>query len=197
MSHYFINDENVKSKEYIVTFTLNSQTISLYSDNGIFSKSKIDKGTYFLIKELSKENIAGKVLDFGAGIGVIGISLNLIFKELELTYCEINSRAIEIIKKNLKNYGLNGDVVETISEVEDKFDIVTLNPPISCGKEAIYHIYKDIYKALKNDGKFYIVIRKDKGMNSHKEFLETLFNKVEILGHEKGYFILKMEKGAN
>lgn len=194
MSHYFTNDESLKNIDYIVDFDVLGRNIKLKSGNGIFSKDRIDKGSYYFINYLLSLPLNGNVLDFGAGIGVIGITLNLFFKELAVTYCEINSKAIELIKENLKKYNLNGNVLNSIENISNKYDYAFLNPPISCGKEAIYNIYKDIYNALKEDGEFYIVIRKDKGMASHRTFLLTLFKEANIVLKEKGYYILKMKK---
>lgn len=193
MSHYFISDPDVKNVEYLVKFNLLNREIELNSASGVFCKDRVDKGSYLLLQEAVKLPLFGKVLDFGAGIGTIGITLNLFFSELELTYCEINRRAIELIKKNLNKYSLNGTIVEKISEI-NLFDFAFLNPPIRIGKENIFNIYKDIYESLKENGEFYIVIRKDKGMLSHKAFLETIFKKVEVIGKDKGYFVLKMIK---
>lgn len=194
MSHYFTNDPNLKNIDYVVSYDILDTKISLKSSNGIFSKEKIDKGSYYFLTELIKLPLKGNILDFGAGIGVIGITLNLFFKELGVTYCEINSKAIELIKENLKKYNLEGKIVTSIIDVSSYYDYAFLNPPISCGKEAIYNIYKDIHKALKEGGEFYIVIRKDKGMNSHREFLLNLFKEVIIVDKHKGYYILKMTK---
>lgn len=194
MSHYYISDESLKNVDYIVRFTIFDKEIILHSNNGVFSKNRVDIGTYFFLKSIIPLNINGKILDFGAGIGTVGITLNLFFKELDVTYCEINDRALELVNKNLKQYNLNGEIVRDINSYINVFDYAFLNPPIRCGKEAVYNIYKDIYKALKENGELYIVIRKDKGMNSHKKFLLSMFKEVEVIAKDKGYYVLKMIK---
>lgn len=80
MSHYFTNDPNLKNIDYVVSYDILDTKISLKSSNGIFSKEKIDKGSYYFLTELIKLPLKGNILDFGAGIGVIGITLNLFLK---------------------------------------------------------------------------------------------------------------------
>ncbi len=193
MSHYFVSDTSVESKEILINFTLNNKEISLISDNGVFSKNKIDYGSLVLIKTLLNEPLEGKILDYGAGIGVIGITLNLFFTDLDVSYSEINERALSLIKKNLEKHKLNGYIYKELEEI-NKFDVCLLNPPIRTGKAQIYDMYQRAYKSLKEKGVFYIVIRKDKGMLSHKTYLESLFKEVSIINKDKGYFILKMTK---
>ena len=71
------------------------------------------------------------------------------------------------------------------------FDFIVFNPPISIGKEKIYSLYKDSNEHLNEKGKLYLVIRKDKGAHSHMEYLKTLFDSVEIIDKEKGYFVIE------
>ena len=47
MSHYFTNDPNLKNIDYVVSYDILDTKISLKSSNGIFSKEKIDKGSYY------------------------------------------------------------------------------------------------------------------------------------------------------
>ena len=42
MSHYFENDKNLKSNMFKIESKINNVTFSFYSDNGVFSKDKID-----------------------------------------------------------------------------------------------------------------------------------------------------------
>ena len=89
MSHYFEDDQTLKNQDYIVTFSIKGREISLFTNNGIFSKNKLDRGSYFFIKEVLKMEPSGKLLDYGCGNGVIGLTLKLFFQELDVTYCEL------------------------------------------------------------------------------------------------------------
>jgi len=196
MSHYFLHDENLKSNEYVVRYSFKHVDFHLVSDNGVFSKMKVDEGSYIFINTLLKLNLSGKVLDLGCGYGVIGITLKYFEKDIALTMSDINSSCCELAKKNLCKYSINANVVlsDGFSNVLDTFDYIVFNPPIRIGKDAIYKIYRDAYMHLNQTGHFLIVIRKDKGAESHKKFLETIFSKVELIDRDRGYFVYDMIK---
>ena len=80
------------------------------------------------------------------------------------------------------------DGYENLSE---NYDFIVFNPPISVGKEKIFKIYEDSVSHLNDNGRLYLVIRKDKGALSHIKYLLTLFKNVEIIHKEKGYFIIE------
>ena len=42
MEHYFTNNENLKSDKKIININFENKKISLYTDNGVFSKEHFD-----------------------------------------------------------------------------------------------------------------------------------------------------------
>ena len=197
MSHYFIEDKTLNYEVKLIEFKFHDKDFSLYSSNGIFSKNKLDYGSYFLLNEIIKLPLDGKILDYGCGNGVIGIITNLFNKNVKITYCDINPECLKLTRRNLEKYNLEGNIIsdQEINNLNEKiFDYIFLNPPIRTGKKNIYSMYINSYRLLKENQEFYIVIRKDKGMSSHKAYLETLFKEVSILSKDKGYYILKMVK---
>ena len=50
MSHYFKNDESLKSEKRIIKYAINSFSFELVSDLGVFSKNELDPGSELLIK---------------------------------------------------------------------------------------------------------------------------------------------------
>jgi 16S rRNA (guanine1207-N2)-methyltransferase len=197
MSHYFLHDENLKSNEYVVRYSFNNVDFHLVSDNGVFSKKRLDEGSYIFIKTLLSFSFLGKVLDLGCGYGAIGLTLKYFFKDkIDLTMSDVNSSCLDLSTKNLASYGLKAKVVNSdgFNNLLDTFDYILFNPPIRIGKEAIYKIYKDAFMHLNPNGHFLIVIRKDKGAESHVKYLETLFSKVTLLERERGYHVYMMIK---
>lgn len=194
MNHYFIYDPNQKSHEREIKFEILGKEISLKTDVGVFSNKAIDKGSYFFLKTLLSLNLYGKVLDLGCGYGAIGVPLKLFLKDkIELTCSDINPKCVELTSRNLRLYDLDGkcSLSDGYLLLNGTFDFIVFNPPISIGKEKIYSIYKDSKEHLNEKGKLYLVIRKDKGAYSHMEYLKTLFNSVEIIEKEKGYFVIE------
>jgi len=197
MSHYFLHDENLKSNEHVDRYSFNGVDFHLVSDNGVFSKKRLDEGSYIFIKTLLSFSFKGKVLDLGCGYGAIGITLKYFFKDdINLTMSDINTSCIDLSKKNLIAYQSNANLVlsDGFQNLLDSFDYIVFNPPIRIGKDQIYKIYNDVFLHLNPNGHFLIVIRKDKGAESHKKYLETVFSKVTLLTRERGYQVYEMIK---
>ena len=79
MSHYFIEDPNLKDDFREIKFTIFERSFSFISNSGVFSKNELDFGSRLLIEEIIKMGLFGKVLDLGCGIGVIGLVLASFF----------------------------------------------------------------------------------------------------------------------
>ena len=50
MNHYFINNPNLKSERRIIKYNYGSSCFEFISDNGVFSKNKIDYGSKLLVE---------------------------------------------------------------------------------------------------------------------------------------------------
>ena len=50
MEHYFTNNENLVSEIKRVDCSINNVDFFFYTDNGVFSKGKLDFGTELLLK---------------------------------------------------------------------------------------------------------------------------------------------------
>ncbi len=194
MSHYFLHDEDLKNTEYDVSFSLNGHEFHLVSNNGVFSKKRIDEGSFILINSLLSQNIGGKVLDLGCGYGPVGITLKYFFRNINLVMSDVNSSCIELAKKNSQMNNINAKVIlsDGFMELKESFDWIVFNPPIRIGKEKLFNIYLDASKHLNQNGKFIIVIRKDKGALSHAKYLETLFKSVDLIERKSGYYVYAM-----
>ena len=122
MSHYFINDNNLKSNIKTINVNINNTDLSFYTDSGVFSKHGVDFGTRSLLSSL--QNIHGDVLDFGCGYGVIGIYLKKVF-DVNVDRVDINKRSIDLAKKNarLNNVDVNifeSDIYSNVSKSRNK-----------------------------------------------------------------------------
>ena len=49
MSHYFINDEKVKDQPFTFSFQIKEKKFEFESNQGVFSKDKLDEGTKILL----------------------------------------------------------------------------------------------------------------------------------------------------
>ena len=198
MSHYFTNDDKVESKPRNIAYSINGVDFSFESDNGVFSKNELDKGSELLIKTLLPLNLGESVLDLGCGIGVIGLTLAYFHPGLYVCCTDVNMRALGLCSANAKSLKLSQKVTilqsDIYTEVEGKFDSIVSNPPIRAGKRVTYAIYTGALEHLNENGSLYIVIRKQQGALSVKSYLEELYGNVTVLAREKGYYILKSTK---
>ena len=197
MSHYFINDESLKSEKRIIKYTINSHYFELTSDIGVFSKNELDPGSELLIKTAIKEGIKGELLDVGCGYGPIGITLSKICDLNKVDFIDVNLRALNLTKENASKYQIkNFNVFESngFENVKDSYDYILINPPIRAGKEVIFKMFEDSIEHLKEDGILMIVIRKDQGAPSAKKKLDELYGNCVTVDREKGYHILVSKK---
>ena len=198
MSHYFENDDKVVSKPRSINYSFKGVDFSLESDNGVFSKNELDKGSELLIETLLPINLGENVLDIGCGIGVIGLTLAYFTPSLNVCLSDVNTRALSLCNANAATLKLSQRVTilqsDIYQKIEGKFTSIVSNPPIRAGKKVTYEIYRGALEHLVDSGSLYIVVRKNQGAPSVKSYLEELFGNVALLARDKGYWILKATK---
>lgn len=199
MGQYFDNDPSIKSNQKIISFVINDKQFDFISDNGVFSKGKIDEGSIALLKKLIKyADIKGDILDLGSGYGTIGLTLAFLYREANFLLIDVNTRACALARMNKTRFNLsNVEIVESNSfeKINDRsFDKIITNPPIRAGKKVIYSMFEEAYKHLRINGELFIVIRKDQGANTASKFIESVFGNITLLGRDKGYYIFKAIK---
>ena len=192
MSQYFDNDDNIKSKKRIITFRFNDRAFSIYSDNGVFSKDKFDYGTRLLLENIDIDSLRGRVLDLGCGTGVVGVVLGNLNKNIIIDMIDINERAIELARENVRYNNLNNNVFlsDGYSSVIFKYDYIVTNPPIRAGKQIIRMFLIGAKNYLNNDGILYFVMRKDHGVKSIIKELSEEYD-VSVIANDKGFYIVK------
>ncbi len=190
MAQYF---ENADLPSNIVEYktTIYNTPFVFKTDNGVFSKNKLDYGTRFMLETIPIKDIHGDVLDLGCGYGVVSIILSKL-TDANMDGVDVNKRALHLceLNKNL-NRAVNTNFFESdiYSNVTKKYDYIITNPPIRAGKEVVYKMLGEAKDHLKKDGVLFLVIRKEQGAKSCIKFLEN-FYKVEVLDKSKGFFII-------
>lgn len=143
MSQYFDNDKNIKSEKRLIKFNFNNKEISIYSDNGVFSKDRFDYGTRVLLSSIDIDSLSGNVLDLGCGLGVVGIILGTFNRNINIDMIDVNERAISLTKDNLILNNVKADVFvsNVYDNVNKKYNYIITNPPIRAGKDVIRNFY--------------------------------------------------------
>ncbi len=194
MSHYFENDENLKSN--IVDFSIHylNYNFIFSTDNGVFSKGELDFGTKLLIDNVLKMDIKGNILDLGCGYGAIGIIISKI-KNVHATMIDINKRAVHLTKMNAKRNNVNVDslVSDGYENISLKYDYIISNPPIRIGKKNLYKLLIDGKNYLTDDGEIIIVVRKEQGALSLIKDMSVYYC-VKTIDKEKGFLIISLKK---
>ena len=203
MSHYFSEVQDVKSSKKIINYEIKNEKFEFLTDNGVFSKTKVDFGTdvmlqTFLNENKKLENI--RILDIGCGYGVVSVVLKKFFEKTKILSTDVNERALELTKENIQKNNRTDDfevrksfVFDNISE---SFDVILSNPPIRAGKQVIFEIYEKSFFHLNKNGEFYCVIQTKHGAKSTKKKLEELFGNCTTLVIEDGYRIFRCVKNS-
>lgn len=191
MGQYFSNDE-LRSELNIIKTKIFDREYSFYTDNGVFSKGKLDFGTRTLLETIPVHELKGIVLDVGCGYGVIDIILGKI-TTANYEGIDVNKRALHLAQMNIKlNNVSNVTFFESnvYENVNKKYNYIITNPPIRAGKKIVYDIVMNARNYLLDNGVLYIVIRKEQGAKSMLRDLEEYY-KVEVLNKNKGFFVIK------
>lgn len=194
MSHYFMNDENLKHNEKTTTAIIKNEKFTFLTDNGVFSKKGLDFGTRVLLETIDLSKINGNVLDVGCGYGPIAIFIKKM-TNAEVTALDINERSLSLAKKNAELNKVNIDFLLSngYENVEETYDYIITNPPIRVGKKVLYDLLFQAKNYLKENGELWLVIHKDQGAKSLAKDLEKEYT-VEIKTREKGFYILCAKK---
>jgi len=195
LEHYFTNNENLKSEIKEINYEYQNHKFTFLSDNGVFSKDKIDFGSKCLVESfLATNKEATNILDVGCGYGFMGITISKILN-CHVDMIDINKRALHLAKKNIENNKVAASAIESniYENVKDKYDVIITNPPIRAGKKVVLEILENAKYHLADNGELWFVIRKDQGAKSIVKLLENSYFCEEVCKN-KGFYIFKAKK---
>ena len=193
--YYYTQEPASAHKERSITARALGLTLSFETDAGVFSKNELDPGSRLLIESMGA--LSGRVLDLGCGWGPVGTFLSLANPDAQLVMSDVNERALDLARRNLKNNGATAEVVESdgFAALEGAFDHVVTNPPIRAGKALIYGLFDTAHERLRDGGALTIVIRKQQGAPSALKHLQETFGNAEVIAKGGGYWIIRSVKG--
>lgn len=198
MSHYFKEDPNLASNIKTINYEVNGVTMNLFTDNGVFSKNKVDEGSLAFLKAILPLNLGNNILDLGCGYGTLGLTLAVFNKDARVTLADINSRALALCRRNaeLNNVSQRVTILQSdiYTKIEGKYDSIVINPPIRAGKSVTYKMYEEAKQYLIDGGSLLIVIRKAQGAESAARYIESIFGNIKLLDRHKGYHIYQAVK---
>lgn len=188
--HYF-SEKPASEKRYgIVIASMRGREYAFLTCSGVFSPTKIDAGTWLLVDSMQIRP-TDRVLDIGCGYGVLGIVAANIARGGFVTLIDVNERAVELAKKNIRrNNVLNakakrGSLYAPVSG--EKFDAILCNPPFSAGMETVFSIISGGREHLNPGGSMQVVARHSKGGRRVEEKMRETYGNCEIIGRRGGF----------
>lgn len=196
--HYFTKNPKSGQQPFSFQVEVCGQNLNFWTDAGVFSKRKLDRGSRLLLESIQLEG-AKKILDLGCGYGPIGITIARLLPEAEVFMSDLNRRAVELAQRNAKeNHTPNvqlrwGDGFQPFAG--EKFDLIVTNPPIRAGKALIYSLFADARGHLEAEGSLVVVMRTQQGAKSAQRKLQELYPRVCELNKGGGFRVYQARLG--
>ena len=195
---YYTEGQGARRSPRTWQTTLRGKRFTFTTDDGVFSKGRIDLGTRLLIEAFVFPEEIGAILDVGCGYGPIGLTIAKCDASREVVMLDVNERALQLASINAEENGISNVKImksDLFTEVADReFAAILSNPPIRAGKRVVYQLFESAYEQLKENGVFWTVIQKKQGAPSAKKQLAALFSHVDVIQKKKGYYIFACKK---
>ncbi len=191
MAHYFSQEQAGPLKLKKISAFLRGHDFEFYTGSGVFSPKKIDSGTQLLVENAIIDK-NWKILDLGCGYGAVGIAMAKLFQEASITMADINTRAVQLAKMNLKlNHVTNAEVLSSdlYKSIEGKFNTILVNPPQKAGKEICFEIIEKSKNHLEPNGLLQLVARHNIGGKELEKKMDLVFGNVRAIAKKGGYRI--------
>ncbi len=172
-------------------FILNSDLVSC---PGLHGWDKVDTGSALLARHLPAD-LRGSVADFGCGWGYLSLQAAATSKKItRLTLIDIDSRAIYLAEKNVRNKHPSLTVEALWADLASpdkrlgKYDVILMNPPFHEGTHAVPALGQALITtaahALKPSGSLYMVANRHL---PYEKTLQALFSRINPLADENGF----------
>ena len=195
---YWTSRPEVGSRPDQVDLLLPDLELTLETDSGVFSGTRIDRGTRFLLMEGAQPaEGATELLDLGCGYGPIACSLAVRSPGSRVWAVDVNERALALCSSNAASAGLDNVVVSTPDDMPDDvtFNAIWSNPPIRIGKAALHDLLSTWLDRLAPGGTAHLVVQRhlgsdslarwltDEGWDTHRRASRKGFRLLDVAAH--------------
>lgn len=189
---YFAQQPDAPSSPRAFELTWNGRAYTFLTDSGVFSKGELDAGTRALLFALPDPG-EGRLLDLGCGWGPVGVLMGAQYPRAQITMTDVNERAVALARKNALANRVTATAVvgDGLQNAPGPWDVLALNPPIRAGKALVYRLFAECAIALAPRGALYVVIRRQQGADSAKQYLRTLFRQVDTVARKGGFHVFR------
>ena len=170
---------------------------------GVFSASRVDFATRFLLENLAVDGRDRRILDLASGNGIIAWDILQRLKDQGLEAPEMHLLddfflAIESSRQNLKGENCIFHFDDNTDELaDDYFDLVVSNPPFHFDHELNTEVSRELFKGVSRilcpGGRFVIVFNRHL-LGTYRRYLKAHFPKIEVLADSPKYILLEMRK---
>jgi 16S rRNA (guanine1207-N2)-methyltransferase len=198
--HYFSGTPETPSDPFEVEVRALGHTLRLQSDRGVFSGKRLDTGSRLLIETVRP--VDGEVvLDFGCGLGILGI-LAALTTSAQVYLIDVNQRAASLALNNTFLAGvaprcqvLCADGASCLAE--GSVDLVLLNPPIRAGRDVVRRLIADSARVLREGGRLALVALTRQGAESLARVIAEELAPPELVARGSGYRVYTARKAAS
>lgn len=198
--HYFSPAPESELKLRPFTVRLAGQTYELTTANGIFSPERVDTGTRVLLDHVPAAPPGGQLLDLGCGWGPVALTLALESPHATVWAVDVNTRALDVVRRNAQKLGLTNVNTSTPDDVPDDVFFTTIwsNPPIRVGKNELHNLLERWLPRLEPGSDAWLVVQRNLGSDSLHRWMQGTFPDLTTTraATSKGYRVLRARRSA-
>jgi 16S rRNA (guanine1207-N2)-methyltransferase len=197
---YFERRPASRERPAEIRVTIRGHTFTLRTDAGVFSRTKLDRGTELLLKALHV-GPCEVILDLGCGYGALGIAAARLSEGGHVILTDVNERAASLARANLTaNQIRNAEVrlgpfYEPVGGMA--FHHIVSNPPIRAGRAVVDRIVREAPAHLLAGGRLWLVARTRQGADALRDRMEDAFGNAAIAKRGSGYKVLQSTKSED
>ncbi len=173
------------------TYTFNNHEWRVCSLPGVFSHRELDPGTAMLLSKLPA-TLAGKVLDFACGAGVIASYLQTLGCKASFELLDVSALALWCSAQTLTLNNAQGMIIgaDTLQGVDTRYKAIVTNPPFHTGVKTDYRITREFIsfaqQHLLSPGSLYLVANR---FLPYAELLEEQFSQPAMLAQDNRFSV--------
>lgn len=191
------------------TLRIDALNISIESDAGVFSASRADPASLFLIEHLpatitnsvsDKDTSAKLVMDLGCGSGLLGLAAGIRYPNCQLCFVDVSSVAVRNARRNVQQVLPGTDALflhqhRLVPWAHDPVDLILCNPPFhqkhTVTLETSRQMFADARDIMRAGAALIVVANRHLPYDS---MLQHLFGKQHIVAQNKKFRLYRATK---
>jgi 16S rRNA (guanine1207-N2)-methyltransferase len=195
------HNSDIQFAQFPSSFIQDNSPYRIFNHANVFSKSKLDIGSRFLLQQLPELENINRIIDLGCGNGVIGLNLATIYPHAQVLFTDESHMAIAsaqlTAKHNLpENNNCKFLVTDCLTGVDhDSADLIVCNPPFhqshAIGTHIALRMFQQSHACLKKNGTLMVIA------NRHLPYyskLKQLFKNIKTTASNNKFSIYRVTK---